>query len=55
MLSGHFGVQFLFLCAQFGGEFGTEVFGLKHLADFDVGFAIERVGAALDPFDRLGQ
>ena len=27
--------------------------GLEHLADLDLGLAVERVGAALDPLDRL--
>src|SRR5438105_12788518 len=48
------GAQALFLLAQLGRELGAEVLGLEHLADLDLGLgARHRVGAALDPLDRL--
>src|SRR5215471_1256403 len=32
-----------------------EVLELEELADFDLALALMRIGAALDPFDRLGE
>src|SRR5204862_299917 len=51
---GRLGAQALFLLAQFRRELGAEVLGLEHLANLDLGLAARhRVGAALDPLDRL--
>src|SRR6266550_2924096 len=47
--------QALFLLPQLGSELGTEIRRLEHLANLDLGIPLERVGAALDPFDRLLQ
>src|SRR5436190_22160149 len=38
----------VFLLAEFGGEFGAEVFGFEDGADFDFGSAVE--GSAFQPF-----
>src|SRR5258707_119338 len=44
----------VFLLAQLGRDLRAEVVGLEHLPDLDLRFALgERIGAALDPFDRL--
>src|SRR3954471_4721532 len=51
---GCLGAYALLLLAQLGRELGAEVLGLEHLADLDLGLgAGHRVGAALDPLDRL--
>jgi hypothetical protein len=49
----HLLAQALFGFAKFGREFGAEVFGREHLADFDFCFALRGQGAAFDPFDRF--
>ena len=41
--------QPIFLRAQFGRELGAEIIGLEHLANLNLRWAVERVGAALDP------
>src|SRR3954471_3995474 len=41
------------LLAQLGGELLAEVLGLEDLADLDLRLGLHRVGAALDPLDRL--
>src|SRR5438876_480764 len=45
--------QALLLLPQLGRELGAEVLRLEHLADLDLGILPHRIGAALDPFDRL--
>src|SRR5438094_5179133 len=51
LLRGRLRPQALFLLPEFGRERGTEVFRLEHLANFDLGAAVER--GALQPLDRL--
>src|SRR5258705_2231201 len=41
------------LLSELGSELGAEVRRLEHLANLDLGFGACRLGAALDPFDRL--
>src|SRR5207244_10447130 len=51
---GELGAQALLLLAQLRRELRAEVFGLENLADLDLCLgAGHRVGAALDPVDRL--
>src|SRR5471032_1498442 len=51
--SGEPFTQTLFLRHRFGrGDFG-EILHIVHLPDFNLGIALERVRAALDPLDRL--
>src|SRR6476660_1669323 len=52
-LRGHLRALALVLLAQLGRELSAEVIGLEHLANLDLRLPGHRVGAALDPFDRL--
>ena len=45
--SSHLRAQALLLLPQFGREFGTEVFGLEHLANLDLGLAGMGLGQRL--------
>src|SRR5258708_29799448 len=47
------GAQAFFLGPQLRGEFGAEIGGLEHRANFDLGVAFHGVGAAPEPFDGL--
>src|SRR5215211_2535859 len=47
--------QPLLLVPELGRELVTEVLGLEHLPDLDLGLSLVRIGTALDPFDRLVQ
>src|SRR5262245_39383705 len=49
----HLRAQPLLLLPQLGREGVAEIVRLKHLADLDLRFLARRVGAALDPLDRL--
>src|SRR5262249_13783770 len=49
----HLRPQALLLLPQLGRERVAEVLRLKHLSNLDLGLAVERIGAALNPFDRL--
>src|SRR6266480_1908714 len=53
LLRGYLRAQALLLLPQLGRELGAEVLRLEHLADLDLGILPHRIGAALDPFDRL--
>src|SRR5438046_4627249 len=53
LLRGDLRAQALLLLPQLGGELGAEVLRLEDLADLDLGILPHRIGAALDPFDRL--
>src|SRR6266516_5299597 len=53
LLCGDLRAQALLLLPQLGRELGAEVLRLEHLADLDLGILPHRIGAALDPFDRL--
>src|SRR5712671_322158 len=53
LLGGGLGAQISFLLAKLGSQSGAEVLGLKDLANFDFGFPVVRIGAALNPFDGL--
>src|SRR5437879_155864 len=53
LLRGDLRAQALLLLPQLGRELGAEVLRLEHLADLDLRILPHRIGAALDPFDRL--
>src|SRR5438552_7660572 len=53
LLCGDLRAQALLLLPQLGRELGAEVLRLEHLANLDLGILPHRIGAALDPFDRL--
>src|SRR5256885_14420775 len=53
LLRGYLRAQALLLLPQLWRELGAEVLRLEHLADLDLGILPHRIGAALDPFDRL--
>src|SRR5258708_5405974 len=47
------GTQAILLLPQFGSQRRTEILGREHLADLAPAPGPRRVGAALDPLDRL--
>ena len=53
LVGGHLRAQALLLLPQLGRELAAEVFGFEYLSYLDLGLAGERIGAALDPGNRL--
>src|SRR5258707_15267998 len=53
LVVGHLRALPLLLRAQLRRELRSEILRLEYLADLDFGVTFERVGAALDPVDRL--